>query len=47
MNFGAGQTVANMVVAKIGADGKVGIYNDNGWSHVVADVVGGYGAGPA
>ena len=44
LNFVAGQTVANLVMAKVGVDGKVSIYNDAGWSHVVADVVGWFGA---
>ena len=44
LNFVAGQTVANLVMAKVGVDGKVSIYNNAGWSHVVADVVGWFGA---
>ena len=30
LNFVAGQTVPNLVVAKVGADGKVAVYNDAG-----------------
>lgn len=37
-------TVANLVVAKVGVDGKVLIYNNSGSTHVVVDVVGWYGA---
>jgi len=44
LNFVRGDTVANLVVAKVGADGKVRIYNNAGATHVVADVVGWYGA---
>jgi len=29
LNFVAAQTVPNLVVAKVGADGKVGVYNNN------------------
>ncbi len=41
-NFVAGQTVPNLVVAKVGADGKVAVYNNTGSTHVVLDVVGWY-----
>ncbi len=30
----------NLVVAKVGADGKVAVYNHSGSTHVVVDVVG-------
>ena len=44
LNFAAGRTVPNLVVAKLGADGKVSIYNGSGGTvHVVADVAGWYG----
>ncbi|MFM7537200.1 MAG: DUF1501 domain-containing protein [Acidimicrobiales bacterium] len=43
LNFVAGETVPNLVVAKVGADGAVSIFNSNGRAHVVADVVGFYG----
>lgn len=42
LNFGANQTVPNLVVAKVGADGKVSIYNSSGSTHVILDVVGWY-----
>lgn len=45
LNFAAGQTVPNLVVAKVGAGGKVNIYNGGGTAHLVADVAGWYGAG--
>ncbi|HEX3622441.1 MAG TPA: VCBS repeat-containing protein [Acidimicrobiales bacterium] len=44
LNFVAGQTVPNLVMAKVGPDGKVSIYNNVGTTHVVFDVVGWYGA---
>jgi uncharacterized delta-60 repeat protein len=45
INFASGQTVANLVIAKIGADGEVSIWNsvDASWMgpvHVLADIVG-------
>ncbi len=42
LNYVAGQTVPNLVVAKVGAGGKVSLYNAAGSTHVVADVVGWY-----
>jgi hypothetical protein len=42
LNFVPGQTVPNLVVVKIGADGKVNIYNLAGGTDVVVDVVGYY-----
>ena len=44
LNFVAGQTVPNLVMAKVGADGKVSIFNNLGTSHVIFDVVGWYSA---
>ena len=40
LNFAPGQTVANLVIAKIGTDGKVTIYNNLGSTVVIADVQG-------
>ena len=40
VNVGAYQTVPNMVLAKVGADGKVSIFNSAGSTHVVVDVLG-------
>jgi len=40
LNFDTGQTVANMVIAQVGADGTISIYNNSGATHVVVDVVG-------
>ncbi len=42
LTFTAGQTVTNLVMAKVGADGKVSVYNLAGTSHVIFDVVGWY-----
>jgi uncharacterized delta-60 repeat protein len=43
LNFGPGQTVANLVAVGVGAGGKVSIYVAGGSSHVVVDVAGWYG----
>ncbi|HET9656341.1 MAG TPA: hypothetical protein VFP72_13380, partial [Kineosporiaceae bacterium] len=39
-NFNAGQTVPNLVIAKVGAGGWISIYNRLGDTHVVVDVMG-------
>jgi hypothetical protein len=39
LNFVPGQTVPNLVMCKLGANGAVSIYNATGSSHVIADVV--------
>jgi hypothetical protein len=43
LNFTRGQTVANLVVTRVGADGKVDLFNPAGSVDVVIDVVGWYG----
>lgn len=40
LNFVAGETVPNLVIAPLGHDGAVKIYNSSGDTHVVVDVVG-------
>ena len=40
LNVAQGATVANLVVAKVGANGKVRLYNDAGGLHLLADVTG-------
>ena len=40
LNFVAGQTVPNMVIAKVGADGQVSFFNQFGSTHVIVDVTG-------
>jgi len=42
VNFTAGETVSNLVVVKVGANGRVGLFNPNGSTHVVIDVAGWY-----
>ncbi len=46
LNFVAGQTVPNLVTVKVGANGRVNLYNSQGFTQVVADVVGYYTATP-
>lgn len=43
-NFVPGLTVANLVLAKVGAGGRVSLFNSKGSTHLVADVVGYYSA---
>ena len=45
LNFVAGQTVPNLVAAKLGAGGKVSLANAAGTTHVIADVAGWFDAG--
>ena len=40
LNASAGQTIANSVVAKLGADGSITIRNHAGWADVIVDVSG-------
>jgi hypothetical protein len=54
LNFAAGQTVANRVIAPVGSNGQVSVYNPGGSVNVVVDVAGWFtgtsllpgGAGP-
>jgi hypothetical protein len=46
LNFVAGQSVPNLVIAQVGANGKVALYNGSaGTVHLIADVSGYYLAG--
>jgi hypothetical protein len=40
LNMAAGQTVPNLVIAKVGAGGKVSLANEAGSTHLIADVTG-------
>ena len=40
LNFVAGQTTPNLTIARVGAGGKVSLYNFAGDTHLIADVVG-------
>ena len=45
LNFSPGQTVPNLVVVAVGANGTVSAYNNLGGVHVIFDVVGWFGGG--
>ncbi len=45
LNFVPGQTVPNMVIAKVGVGGQVSIYNNSGAVDVVVDVLGWFPSG--
>jgi Tol biopolymer transport system component len=45
LNFGPGQTIPNLVVVKLGTGGKFSVYNAQGFTHLIADVVGWYSDG--
>jgi len=45
LNFTAGETIPNLVVVPVGADGKVDFYNDAGSVNLIADLSGYYTAG--
>ena len=47
LNYVAGQTVPNLVTVKVGANGKVNLYNSEGFTSLIADVVGYYTAASA
>jgi subtilisin family serine protease len=40
LNFTAGRTIPNLVIAKVGADGSISIFNAAGSTHFVVDVAG-------
>jgi uncharacterized protein (DUF1501 family) len=40
LNVERGGTIANLVIAKVGANGRVRLYNDTGGVHLLADVTG-------
>lgn len=45
LNMTANQTVANMVIVPVGANGQVNLFNFDGSTHLVADVLGWFPAG--
>jgi hypothetical protein len=42
LNMVVGQTVPNMVISRLSADGRINIFNNSGASHVVIDVLGAF-----
>ena len=47
LNWATGQTVPNLVVVKVGPNGVVNLYNNQGSVHLIADVAGWYGSAGA
>jgi hypothetical protein len=45
LNWAAGQTIANAVTMKVGAGGKVSVFNDAGFVDVIVDVIGFFAPG--
>jgi hypothetical protein len=46
LNFTPGETRPNAVTVRVGADGRVRIYNSSGATHVIVDIAGWYGTSP-
>lgn len=46
LNLTPGRATPNLVVAKVGAGGKVSLYNEAGAVHLIADVLGWFAASP-
>jgi hypothetical protein len=40
LNFTAGTTIPNLVIAKVGTNGNISLYNHDGTTHLLADIVG-------
>lgn len=47
LNFSPGDTLANMVIVPVGADGKIDLYNSSSGTQIIADVAGYFSAGGA
>jgi hypothetical protein len=47
LNFVRGQTVANLVFAPVGADGRISLFNERGDAHLIGDIVGWIPSGAA
>jgi hypothetical protein len=45
LNFTANQTIANLVIVPVGADGKVDFFNGAGATQLIADIAGYFSAG--
>lgn len=45
LNFKVGQTVANMAIVSVGANGQITLYNSFGSTHLLVDVLGWFRAG--
>jgi hypothetical protein len=40
LNFGPNMTIPNLVITQIGSDGKINIFNENGFTKVLVDILG-------
>ena len=40
LNFGPGQTIANLAIVTVASDGTINLFNERGTAHLIADVVG-------
>jgi hypothetical protein len=47
LNFAPNQTVANLVVAPVGSDGRISLYNESGETNLIGDIVGWIPSGAA
>lgn len=47
LNMAGGDIVPNLVLARVGAGGKIRLYNSTGDTHVIADLAGWFGTGGA
>ena len=47
LNFTPGQTVPNMVIVPIGADGRISLFNETGSTDLLVDVLGWFPVGPS
>ena len=47
LNFLAGQTIPNMVIVKVGANGQIDLFNESGSVDVAVDILGFFPEGPA
>jgi hypothetical protein len=45
LNLPAGQTIPNLVIAKVGSNGQVSVFNQAGAAQLVIDVAGWFPAG--
>lgn len=43
LNFGPGQTIANMVIVPVGSNGQISLFNSGGQVHLLVDVLGWFG----
>ncbi len=47
LNFSAGQTIPNMVIVKVGANGQIDLFNESGSVDIAVDILGFFPEGPS